>query len=180
MLARCGEGEIRSRVASLQLGARDPDSRLTVLGSHAPSFESPTQAAHAAYSSPSARSPCSLAAERGRFELPRSLRPWHFSKVLHSTTLPPLREEYLTIFCEFIKKMIPYQARSDIWPYRLTARTRPFQGCNRGSIPRRVTNWFSSSVFSKDSLKIQDNLGVPLTISVYVGIFSNTSSNRPR
>ena len=26
-----------------------------------------------------------------------------------------------------------------VWPYRLTVRTRPFQGCNRGSIPRRVT-----------------------------------------
>ena len=24
-------------------------------------------------------------------------------------------------------------------PYRLTVRTRPFQGCNRGSIPRRAT-----------------------------------------
>ena len=27
-----------------------------------------------------------------------------------------------------------------IRPYRLTVRTRPFQGCNRGSIPRRATN----------------------------------------
>ncbi len=27
----------------------------------------------------------------------------------------------------------------DEWPYRLTVRTRPFQGCNRGSIPRRAT-----------------------------------------
>lgn len=27
------------------------------------------------------------------------------------------------------------------WLYRLTVRTRPSQGCNRGSIPRRVTNF---------------------------------------
>ncbi len=26
------------------------------------------------------------------------------------------------------------------WPYRLTVRTDPSQGLNRGSIPRRVTN----------------------------------------
>ena len=25
------------------------------------------------------------------------------------------------------------------WPYRLTVRTRPFQGWNRGAIPRGVT-----------------------------------------
>ena len=26
-----------------------------------------------------------------------------------------------------------------IWPYRLTVRTKPSQGLNRGSIPRKVT-----------------------------------------
>gem|GEM_PF-6747897 len=38
-----------------------------------------------------------LAAERGRFELPRSLRLCHFSKVVHSTTLPPLQRDEITI-----------------------------------------------------------------------------------
>ena len=28
-----------------------------------------------------------------------------------------------------------------IWPYRLTVRTKPSQGLNRGSIPRKVTNY---------------------------------------
>ena len=28
------------------------------------------------------------------------------------------------------------------WPYRLTVRTRPSQGLNRGSIPRRVTKYY--------------------------------------
>src|SRR4051812_10803334 len=41
LMDHCGEGEIRSRVSSLQLGTRDPDSRLALLGSHAPSFSSP-------------------------------------------------------------------------------------------------------------------------------------------
>ena len=27
------------------------------------------------------------------------------------------------------------------WPYRLTVRTKPSQGLNRGSIPRKVTNY---------------------------------------
>jgi hypothetical protein len=30
------------------------------------------------------------------------------------------------------------------WPYRLTVRTEPSQGLNRGSIPRRVTLFISS------------------------------------
>ena len=41
------------------------------------------------------------------------------------------------IFCVFIKKCY---IGLRVWPYRLTVRTRPFQGCNRGSIPRKVTD----------------------------------------
>ena len=41
----------------------------------------------------------------------------------------------LAFFADFGKRC--YRFRT--WPYRLTVRTRPFQGWNRGSIPRRAT-----------------------------------------
>ena len=52
-----------------------------------------------------------------------------------------------------------------IWPYRLMVRTEAFQALNRGSTPRRVTNWFLSGTNAEERLKAYDNLGVPLTIS---------------
>ncbi len=56
----------------------------------------------------------------------RSIQPlWHLSnKVI------------LTFFDFFTKNVILTWL---FWLYRLTVRTRPFQGWNRGSIPRRVT-----------------------------------------
>ncbi len=42
----------------------------------------------------------------------------------------------LTFFDFFTKNVILNRL---FWLYRLTVRTRPFQGWNRGSIPRRVT-----------------------------------------
>ena len=37
---------------------------------------------------------------------------------------------------------LPCVASCEVWPYRLTVRTSPFQGGNRGSIPRRATMKF--------------------------------------
>ncbi len=38
--------------------------------------------------------------------------------------------------------------KNNIWPYRLTVRTRPFQGCNRSSILRRVTDFNERSEYN--------------------------------
>ncbi len=43
------------------------------------------------------------------------------------------------------------------WPYRLTARTEPSQGLNRGSIPRRVTSWEFSVPKSSLPLDVLQN-----------------------
>jgi hypothetical protein len=51
------------------------------------------------------------------------------------------------------------------WPYRLTVRTEASQALNRGSIPRRVTDWDFGLPKSEDSLKTRDSFGVPLSIS---------------
>ena len=62
---------------------------------------------------------------------------------------------------------------SRLWPYRLMVRTRPFQGCNQGSIPCRVTKNLLSNIFvilkckslyilkeSKDGLSEDEGVGV--------------------
>ncbi|GEM_PF-3523837 len=54
----------------------------------------------------------SIVAERGRFELPKSLRPCHFSKVVHSTTLPPLHGQITikgikTLCSDFDSDVVP-------------------------------------------------------------------------
>ena len=40
--------------------------------------------------------------------------------------------DFISIVCGFV-------VLCSIWPYRLMVRTRPSQGWNRGSTPRRVT-----------------------------------------
>ncbi len=68
-----------------------------------------------------------------------------------------------------ISKICQYSVRVrfvSFWPYRLMVRTRPSQGWNRGSTPRRVTRRDSSDVLVEDSLKTQASFGVPLTNSV--------------
>ena len=69
--------------------------------------------------------------------LPLSLRSWKKLKQFNFFPLSHLSVNYDTnIFCLFYKKCY---SSLRVWPYRLTVRTRPFQGCNRGSIPRKVT-----------------------------------------
>src|SRR6185437_7940277 len=79
-------------------------------------------------------------AERGRFELPKSFHPCRFSKPVHSTTLPPLQavrtsaqSRHPSIYKGKNARMAKFRR-----PHRLTARTAPFHGVNRGSIPRGV------------------------------------------
>ena len=62
-----------------------------------------------------------------------------------SATSPNNYSHTVTLFCLFYKKCYSVSRIWILflifWPHRLTVRTRPFQGCNRGSIPRGVTNW---------------------------------------
>ena len=49
-------------------------------------------------------------------------------------------------FANILKNVIIFSQ----WPYRLTVRTRPFQGCNPGSIPGKVTNQTLAQTKQKD------------------------------
>ena len=95
------------------------------------------------------------------FEPTRRFPPCWFSKPVHSTTLPPLRVFWILAFKRGNGKVLSkalqssrtreqmefhlFRERRRVYgrvqatrPYRLTVRTAPFHGVNRGSIPRGV------------------------------------------
>ncbi len=57
------------------------------------------------------------------------------------------------VFILYLGCATPYNLKPtplDSRPYRLAARTRPSQGCNRGSIPRRVTGMDSQQKTARE------------------------------
>ena len=117
------ERGIRSRVSSLQLGTRDPDSRLAVLGSRAPSFSSPSLAQRRPKRTPFRR-PFLVVAEREGFESYRLCTPFAFlqsfapQKYAQGLRIPPAT-----------------RAGASLLPYSLTA----FARCG---VSRVRTFWF--------------------------------------
>lgn len=76
------------------------------------------------------------------------------------------------MFIEVVHRLA-LRSFSEAGPYRLTVRTRPFQGCNRGSIPRKVTG----DILSKNTRMSVFTFEYPVTLQKLCGAQFRGESN---